>query len=257
LEFDQGVEALESILALSNPVHRIKEVHARADALKRGSEAIDQAAAFREKWGMAFTELKTFATQVRAIEHFLPRGGAAARFLAEYETARSSARFVEEGVWKQIQSARASADLELQNLLSSWRTDARRIVESALERLPEDLKQQLLEAELAHGLAAPLKAFVATLDAETEPARVAALSVRAQRLVDELGAAIRQEVEKRAAKPSTGGSPPPPPRETRRLRFSDVATVRRIRTEVEWDALLKKLDERVRALLKQFEVELD
>ena len=46
-------------------------------------------------------------------------------------------------------------------------------------------------------------------------------------------------------------------RETRHVRFSDVATVRRIRTEIEWEALLKKLDERVRALLNEFEVELD
>ena len=44
---------------------------------------------------------------------------------------------------------------------------------------------------------------------------------------------------------------------TRHVRFSDVATVRRVHTETEWDALLKKLDERVRALLKDFEVELE
>src|SRR5207249_5571105 len=104
-------------------------------------------------------------------------------------------------------------------------------------------------------MAAPLDSFVAALDSETDPARVAALPARARRLVDELGAAIRREVQKRAPKPPTGGSqPPPPPRETRHVRFSDVATVRRIRTEPEWDTLLKKLDERVRALLiKEFE----
>jgi hypothetical protein len=256
--FDVGKEALESVLALSNPVHRVKEIHARSEALKRGVESIDQVATFREKWGLAFTELKTFAGQLRAIEHLLPAGGAAERFLAEYETARSSARFTETDVWKQIQGAKASAGLELQTMLSAWREEARQILEDATDRLPEDLKQQLLEEKLAKEMAAPLDAFMATLDAETDPARVAALPTRARRLVDELGAAIRREVQKRALKPPTGASqPPPPPRETRHVRFSDVATVRRIRTEAEWEALVKKLDERVRALLQEFDVELE
>lgn len=254
--FDEGKDAIESVLALSNPVHRVKEIHARAEDLKRGVESIDQVATFREKWGTAFTDLKTFAGQLRAIEHLLTAGGAAERFLAEYETARSGARFTETDVWKQIQGAKASAGLELQTLLSVWQDEARQILEDATDRLPEDLKQQLLEEELAKEMAAPLDSFVAALDSETDPARVAALPARARRLVDELGAAIRREVAKRAPKPP-GESQPPPPRETRHVRFSDVATVRRVRTEAEWDALAKKLDERVRALLKEFEVELE
>jgi hypothetical protein len=107
-------------------------------------------------------------------------------------------------------------------------------------------------------MAMPLDRFLAALDSETDAARAAALPARARRLVDELGAAIRGEAQKRAPKPPTEApQPPTPPRETRRVRFSDVATVRRIRTESEWDALVKKLDERVRALLKEYEVELD
>src|SRR5207253_888740 len=140
--------------------------------------------------------------------------------------------------------------------LSTWRDEARQTVADALGRLSSELKQQHQEEELAKAMAAPLDAFVEALDAETDPARVAALPDRARRLVDELGTAIRREVERRAPKPKTG-EPQSPPRETRRVRFSDVAMVRRIRTEPEWDALLKKLDERVRALLKDFEVELD
>jgi hypothetical protein len=255
--FDEGKEALESVLALSNPVHRVKEMHARAEELKRGLESIDQVATFREKWGTAFTEVKTFAVQLRAIEHLLPSGGAAERFLAEYETARSGARFTETDVWKQIQGAKASADLELRTLLSAWRAEARQVVENALGRLPQDLKQERLEEELANEMAAPLKTFVAALDTETNPARVAALPPRARRLVDELSAAIRREVQNRAPTPPTGGPQPRPPREVRHVRFSDVATVRRIRTEDEWEALAKRLDERVRVLLKEFEVELD
>ena len=107
-------------------------------------------------------------------------------------------------------------------------------------------------------MAAPLDTFLAAVDTETDPARVAALPARARRLVDEMWIAIRREVEERTPKPITSDAQPPlPSRQTRHVRFSDVATVRRVRTEAEWDALLKKLDERVRPLLKEFEVELD
>jgi hypothetical protein len=130
--------------------------------------------------------------------------------------------------------------------------------EDARARLPADLKQGRLEEELAKEMTAPFDVFVAALDTETEPVRVAALPSRARRLVDELGAALRREAEKRAPKPKEGpGEPPKPVREMRRVRFADVATIRRVRSETEWEELQKKLDERVRALLRDFEVELD
>jgi hypothetical protein len=256
--FDDGREALEEVLALANPVHRVKEMHSRSAELKRGVEAIDQLATFREKWGPAYKELKALAYQLRSIEHMLPSTGAIRAFLGEFESARAGARFTEPDIWKAIQGAKAAASLELQTQLGAWRDAARTCVEEALDRLPGDLRYQLLEEELAKEMAAPLDAFVAALDVETEPARVAALVVRARRLVDDLGSAIRKEVEKRAPKPTEESSTPSKPvRTTRRVRFSDVATVRRVRTEAEWVELQKKLDERVRALLHDFDVELE
>lgn len=257
--FEDGKDAIESVLAMANPVHRVKEIHARAEDLKRGVETIDQVANFREKWGAAFTDLKTFANQLRAIEHRLTDGGAAERFLADYMTARSGARFAEPDVWKQLQTAKANADLELQSLLSAWRDEARQVVNNALGRLPADLDQHDLDQSLTKELAVPLETFATSLDTETDPARVAALPDRARRLVDTLADAIRREAEKHAPKQGNPEPPQPPKprRDTRHVRFSDIATVRHIQTEAEWQALLDKLDARVRTLLKDFEVELD
>jgi hypothetical protein len=41
-----------------------------------------------------------------------------------------------------------------------------------------------------------------------------------------------------------------------RLRLAEVAASRRIRTEAEWDAVRARLDERVRAILKDSDIEL-
>ena len=52
-----------------------------------------------------------------------------------------------------------------------------------------------------------------------------------------------------------------PVREAKRVRFTDLLTIRRIRTEAEWDQMRgdldKKLDQRVRELLRDFDVELE
>jgi hypothetical protein len=146
----------------------------------------------------------------------------------------------------------------VQTLLSSWRDEARQVVNSALQRLPAALEQHHLEAKLAEELAHPLDALLAGLDRDTDPARVAALPERARRLVYELGTAVQREVAKHVPQPNAGEPQPPPPRELQRLRFSDVTMVRRIRTEPEWEAVITKLDEQVRNLLKNnVEVELD
>jgi hypothetical protein len=253
--FDEGKEALESILALTSPVHRVKEIHDKAEDLKRAVEVIEQLAAFREKWSTAFTDLRSLGVQLRAIEHLLPADGRCRAFLKEFETAQNCARFAEPEVWKGIQGAKAGAELELQSLLDAWREEARQIARGALDRLPDDLRERQLGEDLAKDLGAPLEDFLGTVDKETEAARVAALPARAQRLVSQLADALRREVEKRTP-PAETGQPVRPVREVRAVRFSDVATVHRLCTVAEWEAVQKKLDERVRTLLRDFDVEL-
>jgi hypothetical protein len=254
--FVDGKETLEKVLDLASPMLRVKEINARAQDLGSAVEAIDQLAAFREKWSAPFIDLRNLATQLRAIEHLLPPMGATRRFLTEYEAAKLGALFGEPTIWKSIQQAKSAAELEVQTLLQSWREEARQIVKEALERLPSDLSQRNLPAELAKDMAVPMNAFCLALDTEVEPSRVASLPERARRLAGGLGEGIRKELENRAPKPP-GGEPPKPAREIRRVRVSDIATIRRVQTEVEWEGLQKKLDQHVRALLRDFDVELD
>jgi hypothetical protein len=154
MAFQLGKEALESILALAGPIHRVKEIHARATDLSGGVEAIEQVGGFRDKWGTAFVALRAFTGQLRAVEHLLPSDGRGKGFLGEYEVAEAGARFAEPEVWKTLQAAKASAELELQDLLNSWRKEARRIAEEALSRLPGDLELRGLEAALCKPLTA-------------------------------------------------------------------------------------------------------
>src|SRR5205814_1279349 len=136
-------------------------------------------------------------------QHRLPGNGPCEAFLDNWQTARASAKVAAEGIWKDLQNAKAAAGLELEQLLAEWREEARSRVQDALSRLPAELAaSNLPAAEIQESLVAPLQTFLASLDNETEVTRVSTLPERADRLLRGLGEAIHQEREKRTAKPS-------------------------------------------------------
>jgi hypothetical protein len=249
--FADGQEALRDVLNLSNPVHRVNEIHTRAQDLRQGVQAIDQIVDFRERWARVFAETADLATQLRAIEHRLAEGSRCQQFLGEYEEARATARLAEPDIWKTVQDGRAAAMLELETLLHEWREEARQTATEAVTSLPDDLARHGLPSELRDVLASPLERFLESVPSVREPARVAGLPDLARRHVRDLGESVRREVAKR--KPE----PPAPPRATRRVRLSDIARGRRITTVEEWEEVLRTLDERVRGLLADFDVELE
>jgi len=116
-----------------------------------------------------------------------------------------------------------------------------------------------LDPGLEEALARPLIRLRDDLDAETLPAQVAAFPSRAANQVRNLGNRLAAEVRKKMdAEAKKAGKPvePKPQRKVRQLRPSEVATVTRVTNEPEWDALRDKLDQRVRELLKDSDVEL-
>ena len=238
--YEEGTDAFQAVLQLRNPLQRIKEVDTRTADLQRGQETIKQLADFREKWSGAFLDASKLSRELRAVEHLVPENSRAKTFLDEFTAAGKQARFAEPDIWKAIQGTKASAELELQSLLETWRDDARQIAREALDRLPDNVRQHGLNDSLVQTLGRPLKSFLETLENETEPARVAALSQRARQLVANLDRAIEQEIEK-SHPPQTKEQPP---REIRRLRISDVNGRRRLRADSEWEALRDALDTR-------------
>lgn len=245
--FQEGREAMQKLLSLTSPIHRVNELHGQIEVLKTGAGLVDQLAAFHEKWGKAFSELRTLVGQLRAVEHRLPPSGQLVSLLREFSTAERTASLADAEVWKTLQGAKATASLELGTLLDEWRAEARDRVQRALEQLPQALAGAGLPAELEPKLAGPMTAFLETADGETDPARVAALPDRAGTLVTGLGQAIRDEVARR----QTREEPPPVPRPVRRVRLADVALTGRVRTESEWSEIRDRLDAHVRKLLAE------
>jgi hypothetical protein len=261
--FTEGNDAWREVLDLTNPVHRVNRIHTSQETLQKGSEAIEQHAAFQKQNGSLFKELSELVKRMEAVEPRLNPPCAIASLLAGYRAATSTASFAEKDVWNALQSHKAQALLELTSLLDGWRAEARDTIAQALDRLPADLTERNLDGDLESSLSAPLVQMRDNLDATTVPAQMAGFPDRARQLVRNLGQRIAEEVAKKKPKPKMGETeggktaPPKPPREVRLVRATDVASVTRVSTPQDWEQLNKKLDERVRKLLTDgFDVEL-
>jgi len=247
--FIEGKERFEEILALTNPINIVKEIHTHKDTVESGAEAIHDLADFYDKWGTAYAEMREFAVDLNGIEHRLPSDGACMSFLNDFRTAKSSARIASAQVWKDLQIAKAQANLELAKLLGGWREEAARIVEEAIDRLPDLLKANGLEPEIGLKLSKPLTEFLNSLEEETVPTRVAVLPERAKSMVEELRRGIACEIDKRKRKKGPRDAITTKPVE--RVRVAEVFLVQRVRSVEEWEPLRDKLDERVQNILKE------
>ena len=257
--FTDGEDAWRQIVELTNPVHRVKEVYEAQELLATGHKAIGDHATFQDQSGTLFTDLATLVGHVEAIEHQVEPESVILSFLGECRSAHETAAFADKEVWKRLQSLKSQAALELTPLLDGWREEARGQLQGALDRLPTDLSENQLDSALEESLARSLVQLRDNLDAETLPAQVAAFPARAANEVRNLGNRLAAEVQKKKdAEAKKAGKPvePKPQRKVRQLRPSEVATVTRVTNEQQWEALREKLDERVRELLKDYDVEL-
>jgi len=226
--FTEGKESFESLLTLSNPMHRVKEIHTLKDKLEGYSVEITTYSGFVDKWGRAFTDMRTFATNIRAISFKLPLGGACSNFLGNWDTAHKATTVTQKDVWKALQNSQAGASLELEHKLAEWKAASSQLLEKALERLPQDLVDNDLPAELLEGLADPINNFLASINLVSDPLHIAQLLDQAQNLIQQMSAAIEEEKKKRQP-------PPPPPKQFRRIRISDVLRNGRITSIGQWE----------------------
>lgn len=260
--FTDGVDAWRQVRELTNPVHRVNEIHASQATLQAGFDNIEQYAAFQKQNAPLFKELSELVKRLEAVEHRVSPPSGIASLLADFRAAASAACFADKNVWITLQNQKNQVLLELTPLLDSWRNEARATLAQALDRLPGDLAERQLDGAKESSLAAPLAQFRDSLDAATLPAQVAAFPDRARQLVRGLGQRIAEEAARQAqaaAKTAddTAKLPPPAARPVRVVRPTEVASVTRVSNDREWEQLSQKLDHRVRQLLQEgFDVEL-
>lgn len=240
--FSEGRDVFDKILALKNPAHLVNEVYQHKDHLETYAHAIRTLSNFVTTWGKAYTEIRSQAASLGAVEHRLPQDGKCWAFLKNWQAAFEQGNISDENTIKDLKNAKAQAEQELQKQLDGWREEATKTVEGSLEALPAKLAAVGL-GDIQETAAVPLNTFLAGLEKETDVARVASLPERAERLVSELAAFIRVEQERRAPKPDGGQKPKKP---VKQVRLTDVARAVRIENEAQWALVRDRLDKTVR-----------
>jgi len=249
LDFTEGREELQKILSLTNPVHRVNEIASCKERLEPCASAIRVHAAFVEKSGRSFSELRAAALLLRGLEYRLDPKGECIGFLTQWGDANTAVTVAMPEVWKTLVNAKALADHELLALHTQWKAVARTTADKALAELLGDLAAAgLPAAKCQESLATPLNGFLATLDAETDTTRISVLPERATRLVSELATAIEREVATRAPKsaPPKPGTEPNPDKPLKRIRVSEVVKAVRIENMEQWDLIRDRLDKTVK-----------
>lgn len=240
-----ATDGLGRIQALTNPMHRVKEVAEQSEGMPTYQNAIKEASAFVEKYGQAFIKTREFAMFLNNLIYRLPAQGAAAVFHQNWQTAMNQATITDSVTWKGLQNDKAAAEIELQQVLSVWRDAARATAQTALDEIPDLLDKYNVAAsdrDKIQDAVVQLQAFILELEAMTEHSYLAAVQSRSERYVQELRARLE------TLKPAP--PPPPPgkaPRQTIRVRLTDYAPDGKIEKLEQW----QELDTAVRRALAQ------
>jgi hypothetical protein len=238
-EFRDAKELYDKILSLTNPVHRVRELHACRDRLETSAEVIRRAAAFTDKWGKVFTDMREFAATANSIEYHLPPAGATRKFLENWEAACDNASVIEDQVWKDLQNGKAGAQVELESQKAKWRDTARQVAEKAIENLPGDLQAAgITDAQLQSDLNMQLENFRDSLSNESSITRAPLLPEMARTKVQEIEASIRARKEELARAAAAGsrsgdGSSTKP----KRVRLAELGKRRVVASVEQWDTV--------------------
>jgi len=243
--FKEGRETYGDLLALNNPLHRVKELHARLGYLTDEAAAIRQVDTFVQKWGKTYIEMRKLALTLQPLDFRLPSGGACQSFLNNWQTATQAASVVEPDDWKDLQNSRAAAELELEQCKNAWRNEARNLAQIVLDQLAYDqrVKETFNETNRA-ALIEPLQKFIADLEKET---RVETLANAASR-IEYLQRQITQVVEDAWKKKQDAERKPVKPVET--IRLSEVLRITTIQNASQWNEIRDRLDQTVQQALE-------
>ena len=252
--FLEGKEVFAKIVSLTNPMHRVNEIHGYSQKLPSYVEGISSVDLFVDKWGKAFTEMRDFAATISTIEYRLLQNSDCVSFLKDWETTKTQAKFTDKQVWQDLQTSQQIAKLNFQKIINDWREEARNLAVNAIEEIPQKLADHGLPvAELQESLVKDFNQFVATLDVATSPTHVASLPEQARELIRKLDAAIQQEKSRRD---------PPVVRENKedneyktnssvkQIRVSAIAQKTRIQNIEQWDQIREQLDKAIKQELE-------
>ncbi|HRR41265.1 MAG TPA: hypothetical protein P5244_08550 [Syntrophales bacterium] len=243
--FTAGMESIETLLNLTNPVHHVKEWEAKSPTIEDELNEILAVHTFYGKHAEPFKGIREHYISLKSIQYKVPKDNVIHHFLKNYATAEQDKTIHRKDVWQTLQDNKAHVLTEVEALKRIWKQSAKEALIS-LKNAIEEAKatgflseQEISPFETAHN------SMAIEIDEETDLIKIALLpdsiSGRTQDLILRLDQLIKGK--------DTGGGGGDGRKLVKKIKL--FPSPKRIKSLTEWTGLKDELDAQISIALDQ------
>ena len=247
--FTAGMETIETLLGLTNPVHHVKEWEAKSPTIKDELNEVLAVHAFYGKNAELFKGTRELYIILQSIHYKIPKENIILHFLNNYATADNDASIHKKDTWQKLQDNKAHVLTEVEALKRMWRQAATESVLPLKNRIDQDNTTGLLTAEEIAPFETACQNMTTEIEGESDLIKIALLpdkiSGRVNDLIAHLERLIKSKDTDGEEEEGGGGGN----KQVRKIKL--IASPRRIKTITEWNGLKNDLDAQINAALDQ------
>ena len=246
--FTAGMETIETLLGLTNPVHHVKEWDAKSLTIEDELNEVMAIHAFYGKNAELFKGTRELYSTLQSIQYKISKENIIHHFLNNYATADKDASIHKKDVWQSLQDNKANVLTEVETLKRMWRQSATEALLVLKNRLEQEKLTWLLTVEETTSLETSCQNMSAEIEEESDLIKIAlipdSISARAREMLSRIEQLIK-------AKSKDGSSDKDTIKPVKRIKL--FPSPRRIKNHSEWTDLKENLDVQIKTALDQNE----
>jgi hypothetical protein len=238
--FTAGMEDMETLLGLTNPLHHVQEWDAKVQGIEEELNTVLDIHAFHSAWGETFQETRDLYYKLQGIHYKIPGDNIIHHFLANFQMAEKDKTIHKKDTWHTLQDNKSHVLTEVESLKRSWREAAGSALSPLKDRIGQAKATGILTPEEISAVELALQNMASTIEEETDLVQIALLPDSIVTRVNEQ--IIRLEQVARTKDKPGGGS-----KQIKRIKL--IPSPRKIRAISDWNDLKKELDVEITAAL--------
>jgi hypothetical protein len=238
--FKAGMESMDTLIGLTNPVHHVKEWEVKSPAIEDELSAVLDVHVFYGTWGETFKETRELYGTLQSIRYKIPKENVIHHFLENFTMAQKDAKIHKKEVWQTLQDNKAHVLTEVESLKRVWRKTAKEALQDLKNRIEEEKLKGSLAADEIGSFEAALQNMASEIDEEFDLIKIALLP-------DSIRDRVAQQINliDQAIKIKNRGKK----KKIHTVRL--LTSPRIIKSGKEWNDFKRELDVRVGAILNQ------
>jgi len=251
--FTAGMESIETLLNLTNPVHHVKEWEAKSPTIRDELNEVLVVHAFYGKNAELFKGTRELYNTLQSIRYKIPKENIILHFLNNYATADNDASIHKKDIWQKIQDNKSHVLTEVESLKRLWRQAATESAVPLENRIAQEKSSALLTAEEIAPFETAYQLLITEIEEESDLIKIALLPDSISGRIKDQTARLEQLVQSKAVVEIAGDDDDDddvvPIKQVRKIKL--IASPRRIKNMSEWNFFKNDLDAQINAALDQ------